>query len=361
MVGRIKANYIVILLVIVASSAVVGYYATTRLRSGGGQIVWVQTSNPSRSFDIAYATAIDNTAIYVAGYDYSKNTYGEPSWRIEKRNLLDGTLVWTQATPNTSAGRIYDVAVGPSGIYLVGTTPQIPPPNGYYYDQEWIVEKRSLAGGALIWNQTTRIVTPGGAQANAVTADSTGIYVAGMIVDSTGASLWRVEKRELTSGAIIWVEPGPSVVGAACSIAVDSSGVYVLGYEGRWSYSDYSSWRIEKISTTNGNLFWKTQMKTSTSSGNPAGIAVDATGLYIVGSDKGFRTEKRSLTDGILQWVQTENIATAVSSFDNQDHARDVAADSSGVYIVGMDTIQGSNNNCEWRIEKRTAGQEAPH
>jgi len=79
------------------------------------------------------------------------------------------------------------------------------------------------------------------------------------------------------------------------------------------------------------------------------GVAVDSTGLYIVGSDRvpgnwRWRIEKRSLITGALIWVKTSN----PSSFS--DWAWGVAVDRTGVYVVGYDGVPG---NWRWRIEKR--------
>jgi hypothetical protein len=266
-----------------------------------------------------------------------------------------------------------------------------------------VVEKRSLDSGVLIWNQTTRIAAPGGAEARAVAVDPSGLYVVGYIINSTGSWLWRIEKRDLTSGTILWVETSTGVRGAANSVGVDSSGLYIVGYDRSGIREDYYSSRLEKRNLTDGKLLWfqRVQINSTTATDNPAGVVADGSGVYIAITDKGFRTEKRNpvdgtliwaqtsqvgfakdvaigvsevyivgidapasnaedfewriekrnKTDGTLEWVRTENIATAISSFENWDMAEHVAVDSSGIYVVGMDRASG---NCEWRIEKRT-------
>jgi len=83
-------------------------------------------------------------------------------------------------------------------------------------------------------------------------------------------------------------------------------------------------------------------------------VTIDSTGIYIVGSDSSpgvdnyqWRIEKRSLTDGSPIWAQTNNPSTG------DDTAGGVAVDGTGVYIVGSDESPG---NREWRIEKRDLG-----
>jgi len=389
----------IVLAVLILAISVLSYYTINSLRtSPGGETIWVQTNNPSKSFDIAYAVAVDSSGIYIVGYDYSPRPGGDPSWRIEKRNLVNGTLMWTQANPSTSPGQARNVALDASGIYVVGISPL----SGYYDYQEWRIEKRSLSNGALIWNQTTRIDAPGEGYPYAVAVDASGICIVGRIGNSTGSSLWRIEKRDLTSGAIVWFETSnPGKSSGACDVAVDSSGIYVVGYIDS-SPSDYG-WRIEKRNLADGALLWA--QTRSPSYGSASGVAVDTSGVYVVGYDSrstnGWRVEKRSLTDGALiwtqtspgvpisvasdvsgvyvvgldapggnvddvewriekrnkidgtlEWVQAENIATAASSFENTDEARDIAVDGSGIYVVGFDSPGASNY--EWRIEKRS-------
>jgi hypothetical protein len=67
---------------------------------------------------LAYSVAVDSTGIYVVGYD---RIPGNWEWRIEKRNLNDGSLIWS-VTSNPSSGddSAYSVAVDSTGIYVVG-------------------------------------------------------------------------------------------------------------------------------------------------------------------------------------------------------------------------------------------------
>ena len=50
------------------------------------------TSNPSPRYDVAQVMVLDGAYIYVAGYDCD-TPKGDHQWRIEKRNLSDGSLV----------------------------------------------------------------------------------------------------------------------------------------------------------------------------------------------------------------------------------------------------------------------------
>src|SRR3972149_5864874 len=238
-----------------------------------GDLVWTQASNPSVSWDDAYAVAVDGTGAYIVGVD---NYAGNPRWRIEKRSLTTGSSIWNQASnPSTSWDEAYGVAVDGSGVYIVG------------HDA------------------------------------------------SLGNNRWRIEKRSLTTGSIIWTQTSnPSPYGdVAYGVAVDGTGVYTVGRD-EYLGSDNPRWRIEKRSLTTGTSIWNTASNPSTTWDEPLGVATDGSGLYIVGFDEypgtnsRWRIEKRNLTTGNNLWPKTSN----PSAF--YDEAYGVAVDGSGVYIV---------------------------
>src|SRR5207247_98981 len=101
------------------------------------------------------------------------------------------------ATNNPSAG--YDGANGitadASGIYIAGYD-QVP------VNDEWRIEKRNLTTGALIAGfGTSGAITFDPStdynRANAIVVDATGIYVAGYDYAS-GSYQWETQKRDLT-------------------------------------------------------------------------------------------------------------------------------------------------------------------
>jgi len=171
-----------------------------------GSLIWSTTSSPS-GHDVAYGVAVDGSGIYLVGAEVIS---GNPEWRVEKRHLSDGSLAWN-VTSNPGAGEDVPtgVTVDASGIYVVGT--DMLPGN-----LEWRVEKRSIIDGSLLWNATSK-PRSGAAEARAVAADASGIYVAGY--DSSASSdihEWRIEKRELGPPM---PPPAPNV-GALLLIAV---------------------------------------------------------------------------------------------------------------------------------------------
>jgi len=294
--------------------------------------------NPSGGSDIAYAVAVDGTGVYVAGYD---SVGGNARWRIEKRNLFTLAPIWV-AVSNPSAGTdiAFDVAVRATGVYIVGSIAQT----------MWRIERRSLINGALLAAPITINPSGGSDIAYAVAVDGTGVYVAGY--DSVGGNpRWRIEKRTLLGLAPIWtVASNPSVGNdMVYDIAVSPNGVYIVGYD---SLGGNARWRIERRSLVNGALLAApVAINPSGGSDIAFGVAVGATGIYVVGVDRavgnnGWRIEKRTLL-GLAPILPV----VVVNPSGGDDGAKSVAVDVTGIYTVGYDQVLG---NLGWRMEKRT-------
>ena len=118
---------------VVSSGALVAGFGT------GG----VVTSNPSTDFDAAWSIAIDSTAMYVVGFDFSP---GNGQWRIEKRSLTDGSLVpgfgtggVVTSNPSTGTDGAVGIAIDSTAIYVVGCDESLGPGTG---NLQWRIEKR---------------------------------------------------------------------------------------------------------------------------------------------------------------------------------------------------------------------------
>jgi preprotein translocase subunit Sss1 len=317
------------------------YWRIEKRSLNDGSLIWATTTDPSSGDDYAYSVAIDSTGIYIVGNDRSLGPINY-QWRIEKRSISTGELIWATTTnPSNSVDSAQSVAVDSTGIYVVGYDYA---PGNY----QWRIEKRNLNDGSLIWSVTSN-PSSGSDVAYSVAVDSTGIYVVG-IDRSLGTfnSQWRIEKRNLNDGSLIWsVTSNPSSGDDyAYSVAVDSTGIYVVGID--YSPGNYQ-WRIEKRSTSTGALIWSVTSNPSSGGDYAYSVAVDSTGIYVVGIDYSpgnsqWRIEKRNLNDGSLIWSVTSNPSSG------DDYAQSVAVDSTGIYVVGDDRIPGDR---EWRIEKR--------
>ena len=190
-----------------------------------------------------YATTIaidsSNNYMYVAGSDSSLN------WRIEKRLLSDGTLVSGFGTSGvvtgiTAASFGKSIAIDSTNMYITGDDS----------NSDWRIEKRLLSDGTLVSGfGTGGVITSSDASNNAesIAIDSTNVYVAG----NTGSD-WRIEKRLLSDGTLVsgfgtsGVVTGDAASTSVMDIAIDSTIMYAVGYN-----SD-SNWRIEKRELSTG-------------------------------------------------------------------------------------------------------------
>ncbi len=303
-----------------------------------GNLVFATTSNPSTNNDVLNGLAVGSDGFY--GVGEAAIASGNWGWRMEKRSLLDGALIWgVNSAPSGLGDKPYATAVGTDGVYFVGYDYN----GGGYY--QFRIEKRNLSTGAIIWTQTQHVTPLGYDILRAVAVGSDGLYVAGSVNNNTS---WRIQKRNLSTGAIIWdksLDPsGGSDAPTAMTVGTD--GVYTVGYASGNAY-----WYMEKRSFTDGAALWTQTSNPSSYADTPNGVAVGADGVYIAGYDmvpgngnQELRMEKHSLVDGTLIWAKSDNLSTGSDGYYS------VAVGSDGAYGCGYDYILG---NFEMRIEKR--------
>jgi hypothetical protein len=338
-----------------------------------GVSVWSVTSNPSGALDEANGMVKDANAAYIVGYDQSS---GRSQWRIEKRYLSDGSLVSAFGTngvvsgATTSRSIAYAAAKDAASLYVVG------------YDtisgvKKWRIEKRSLATGALdAAFGTSGVVSSGTATTDAVAyglaLDANYLYIVGYDIDSSGNREWRIEKRALADGAlvtafdsdgIIQEDPSPGD-DTAYGIAVDATAVYVVGSDEE-AGTGTEGWRIEKLNVTTGATLTVISEALTAVDDRANAVAIDSTYMYVVGydsqttsGDDEWRIEKRSLSD--LSLVTSFGAGGIIqenpSAIDaySYDDANAVAVDSSYLYVSGFDNNATVFGGEEWRLEKRS-------
>jgi len=287
------------------------------------------------------------------------------------KTLNSGASLWSIASNQSvsAKNKAYGMVKDANALYVVGYDTAL----GY---KQWRIEKRDLVTGALVTGFGS-----GGIVSNATTTESAAtaialgggyIYVTGYEVASTvsGSALWRIEKRSLSNGALETTTfgSGSGVVtsgtgttdAVAKAIAIDTTYMYVAGYD--LTPGQNQEWRIEKRSLSDGSLesisFGTGGVIQSHPSGAyddvPYGIAVDASALYIVGSDEvagaltpGWRIEKRNIVTGATLTTISES---ATAEFDE---ALAIAIDANYMYVVGYDSQTVSFDD-QWRIEKRS-------
>ena len=302
----------------------------------------------ARSARIAVALAVDSVAMYVLGTEQDIIDREPPRWRIEKRNLSDGSLVPAFGTGGVLSWSINGgnkpsaIVVDSTNIYVAGPDPVTP----FSIDWQWRIEKRDKstgdfgAGGGVILNNPS----PNHERPVALAVDSTALYVIGTD-RTTGVDQGRIEKRDLITLALV---PGFGSRGVIVSnenahrwIAVDSTGLYVAG---TLSDRGIARWRVEKRDIADGTM--DGQFGTGGVIMSPAGqlrklgdLALDSTALYLVGNDPGFRgqwrTEKRSFDDGTL--VATFGTGGIVLSPDTSPSVGgpQIALSADSIYVGG--------------------------
>ncbi|MEA3344191.1 MAG: hypothetical protein U9Q16_00705 [Patescibacteria group bacterium] len=290
---------------------------------GEGDIFWEQADDLTTGTELAYGVAVDSNYVYAVGYQGNMDF-----WRVEKRDINDGTVKWSVAEDFTPGAKdvAMEIDVDSTAMYIAGTI------NNW---SEWRIEKRSLGGEFVIWSYE-KSFTPGEKDEIAgIDIDSTGVYLAGSEDDE---SVWRVEKRKLDDGSPMW-DARIASEGFADGIIVDSTGMYVVGTQ------DNNLMRVEKRNLDNGTLIWEKTPDFGPGADVAYEVVADSTGIYLACSqDNNFtwRVEKRNLDNGTLIWEQHPNLSFS------KDMAFGIGVSSTGVYVSGY---QG--NGSIWRVEKR--------
>jgi uncharacterized protein (TIGR03437 family) len=296
--------------------------AIMHLAAQGQTISFLREFSVSGGNDRAIAVAVDSTALYVAGAGEEEGEgegegkrgtlhIGAGGGFLRKSDEL-GNEQWTRRLGPGSANGI---AVDAASIYVVGggryESPSGLPAFASKYDAE----------GNELWTRQF-----GRGSANGVAVDATGIYVVGKELQPSGYDTGFMHKyaadgRELWARQFSFSSGGGVFKGSANAVAVDATGVYVVGRAG-------SGWFLRKH-TADGEEIW-----TRTVEFGARGVALDAGGIYVVGD--GFQGDGAFLrkydSSGNVLWSRQFGTVERVYRHAS---AHAVAVDSSGVYVVG--------------------------
>ena len=211
------------------------------------------TEDPSAWYDTMSSFATDGAALYVGGRDQSAG-HGDWSLRIEKRSLVDGSLIpgfgvggVLHSNPSPNYDGCYDLVVDDGSLYITGTDETVGAG-----DRSFRIEKRSAATGALIpafgvGGVISQDLGPGLEQFYELVVADGWVFLAGD--DQVGGERrWHVQKRDSITGAL---EPGFGIGG---SIVLDPQpGVeyaYDLVVRGPYLFvggvAPEGQWRLEK-------------------------------------------------------------------------------------------------------------------
>lgn len=297
------------------------------------------------------AIALDAASLYVAGGSSSAG------WRIEKRSLATGALDpafgVAGVISGTPAGAARAAAADATSLYLAGV-------EGSGADTQWRIEKRVLADGSLdaafgVAGVVTVNPSPGSDTLTSLAIDAASMILAGTDAGGDGTRL-RVEKRSLADGspdaafgvggAVVVDLPGAETVR---DIGLDAASIYVGGSEG-------GQWRIEKRNLSDGALdaaFGAGGVILDPLGGLGASvtaIVMEGAAFYAIGYEdlvpaslveSEWRIEKRSAADGsIVAAFGTAGVITRNRTGEG-DQPLDAAAGPSGLIVGGVSNPGG--------------------
>ena len=410
-----RSIYLILyLLIIVVLSCVLVFSCTSSGGDNGGSLIdegdpYIIEDPAGDSYSSVQTIVLDEEFIYCGGRD---NASGDDLWRVEKRRRDDGSLVTGFATDGVlysvaveigGQGIVRELQVDDSSLFICGDANGIP----------YRIERRDKVTGELVTSFGTDgyIVSYStgqpGDQYLDFTIDGDYLYIIGGN-DLPGNEQWFIEKRSKASGALVAafedhtiddgayepvavngvVQSNPSTgEDQPTGIVVDGEYIFVCGRD----YLPGSTYqmRVEKRSKTTGVLVSAFEDHTIVDGtyvpvavngvvqSNPGAgyeffnsVAVDGDYLYLAGSNwldgydwnAEFWIEKRNKTTGALVTafedhtivdsdytpIPINGVVQSNTTVD-RDLLYAIAVDADAVYVAGMDDLGGE----QWHIEKR--------
>lgn len=299
----------------------------------------------------ARGVAADATGIYVVGSIPgalpSQTSAGGNDAFVRKYDANGGEL-WTRQFGTARADDALGVAVDSSGVYVAGRTEGTLPGQTSAGGFDAFVRKYDLNGNELWTRQFGSGTRPSLSpfdSAQAVAADSTGVYVAGFVSDTLpgqtalGGTDAFVRKYD-PNGTELWTRQfGTASFEHAYAAAVDSTGVYVAGDWGQTETGSFDA--LVRKYDTNGVEQWTRRF------GSPRqdiafGAAADATGVYVVGETGGALTTvpNAGAEDAFVRKFDSNGSEIWIQQFGTAGTDRSFAAavDGTGLYVGGVTT-----------------------
>jgi hypothetical protein len=310
------------------------------------EIVWTDQFGTS-SLDWAYPISADSSGMYVAGSTNDAlpgQTHAGGQDAYVRKYDHGGTEVWTRQFGTIDDDWAHAISADSSGVYVAGTTQGTLPGQTHAGSYDVYVRKYDHDGTEVWTRQFGTIDTE---WAYGVSADSSGVYVAGE-TDGTlpgqtnlGGDDAYVRKYD-HDGTELWTRQfGTSAFDGASGVSADSSGVYVAGetndaLPGQTHAGGQDSY-VRKYDS-GGTEQWTRQFGSSNHD-FPHGVSADSSGVYVAGSARGTLPGQTS-AGGRDAYVRKYNSGgteqwTRQFGSSSDDTANGVSADSSGVYVAG--------------------------
>ena len=256
-----------------------------------GNVIWTRQFGTTRP-DFARAVAVDASGVYLGGFTDGTlpgQTSAGGSDAFVRKYDLNGTEVWTRQFGTEGFDDALGVTVDVTGVYVAGrTTGILAGQSGGRGNFSGFLRKYDAAG-------TEGWTRQFGTEAKGVVADSSGVYVAGYIAEpfpnlmSAGGHDAFLRKYH-TAGLELWTRQfGTTEEDHAVAVTSNASGIFVAGYtvDAMLAGPPMGSFDIfVRKYDPSGTEQWTRQFG-SDQQDLPEGIAADDSGVYVVGSTNG--------------------------------------------------------------------------
>ncbi len=308
-----------------------------------GNEVWTREFGSPYS-DLAKAVAADASGIYVAGLTYGTLPGQGSSGIVDafvRKYTADGNEAWTRQFGTPQGDEAWAVSVSPTGVYVAGPTRGIFPGQTHAGSDDAFVRKYSV-DGAELW--TREFGTAGLEWPYSVSADATGVYVAGWTDGAfpgyPNAGLLDIFVRRYgPDGNEAWTRQfgTPNIDGAFAALAT-GSGVVVAGALDEVEYSYDAGDAFARGYDADGTEAWTLRFGTLDLDAALA-LAPAPTGFYVAG-----------LTFGLFPNATTEGVPDAFVAELGVRAARATCPLSQGFW---------KNHGDAWPVDALVLGREA--
>jgi uncharacterized protein (UPF0548 family) len=329
-----------------------------RLVPAAGDIQWIhQFGGIVPSDEVGDAVAADGS-VYVVGYTTGslpgQASAGGTDAFVVKFDTA-GKPVWARQFGSPSDDYAYGVAADASGVYVVGSTGGALPGQPTAGGRDAFVVKFDTAG-----NQTwaRQFGSASDDYAYGVAADPSGVYLTGNTFGTLGGPGQRPGPdtfvvRYDVAGNPVWAHQfGSTSDDYVTGLAADATGVYVAGNTGGALPGQRSAGAQDAFVVrydAAGDQVWTRQFG-SASDDYAHGVAANASGVYVVGSTVGAlpgQASSGALDAFVVRYDAAGNpVWTRQFGSSATDSTTGLAVDATGVYVTGdtMGTLPGQVN-----------------
>jgi hypothetical protein len=315
-----------------------------------GSLLWCREFGASDDLMNIGGVAADATGVYVGGSLWGRfrgqRRVGRQDAFVRKYDLA-GNVVWTRQFGTHRLDATTDVALGGGGLYVLGMTNG--PLGGSTVGLDDVFVRRYDVTGEVDW--TARFGTAASDAAFALAADAGGASVGG---HTEGTFPWQSSPTSGSEGFIVQLRPdgverwhrridapGDDAVNG---LAIDESGALTAvgsspGIDGERLFG--SDAMFVRRYGQGGAVWWTRTFGSSAFGDRASGVAADASGIYVVGSTYGHLpgASNRGRTDAFAMSLNDAGSLAWVDQFGSRekDELFGVAVDA-GDLVVGGDS-----------------------